>query len=89
MFRLQMRRLIEAFKHKLSIFKRPEIYPFHESESDIENVYEPDQLLDSDEEGDKEEDVEISILLKRKNHSTKTFGFCLNEHRLRISTTSK
>ena len=51
-----MRRLIETFiKHKLSIFKRPEIDPFQASDSEIENVYdyEPYQLLDSD------EDVEI------------------------------
>ena len=53
-----MRHLIETFiKHKLSIFKRPEIDPlFKAIESDIENVY--DQLLDSDEEGNKDEDVE-------------------------------
>ena len=77
-----MRRLIETFiKHKLSIFKRPEIDLFQASESDIENIYEPDQLLDSDKEGDKDEDVEILILLQRKNHSSETFGFCLNKRR--------
>ena len=52
-----MRCLIEtSIKHKLSILKRPEIDPFQASESNIENMYE---LLDSDEEGDKDENVEI------------------------------
>ena len=72
-----MRRLIETFiKHKLSVFKRPEVDPIQTSQSDIENVYEPDHLLDSDEERDKDENVEISILLQRKNHSPETFSFC-------------
>ena len=84
-----MRRLIETFiKHILSTFKRPEIDPFQASEYDIENVYEPDQLLDSDKDGDKDEDVERSILLQRKNLS-ETFGFCLNKHRPGISDASK
>ena len=85
-----MRRLIQIFiKHKLSIFKRPEIDPIQASQSDIENLYEPDQLLDSDEEEDKDEDVDVSILLQRKNHSPDTFGFCLNKRRPRISAASK
>ena len=86
-----MRRLIETFiKHKLSIFKRSEIDSFQASESDTEYVYESDQLLDSDEKGDKNEDVEIStILLQRKNHSSETFGFCLNERRPQVSATLK
>ena len=67
-----MQRLIETFiKHQLLIFKRPEIDPFQASESDIKNVYEPDQLLNSDEdEGDNDENVGISILSQRKNHSS-------------------
>ena len=62
-------------------FKRPEIDLFQASEPDSENVYEPDQLLDSDEERDKSEDVEISILYRGKNHLSDTFGFCLNKRR--------
>ena len=54
---------IETFiKLKLSIFRRPEIDPFQASESDITDMYEPDQLIDSDKEKYKDEDVEISIL---------------------------
>ena len=79
-----MKRLIETF-----IFKRSEIDPFQTSEFDIENVYQPDQLLDSDEKRGKNEDVVISILLLRKNHSSETFGFCLNKRRPRISAASK
>ena len=85
-----MRRLIEIFiKLKLSIFKRLEIDPFQASESDITDMYDPDQLLDYDEEGYEDEDVEISILFQRKSHSFETwlipFGFRLNKLRSRIS----
>ena len=55
-----------VIKHKLSIFKRAKNDPFQASETDIENVYEPDQLLDSGKEGEKDEDVEIVILLQIK-----------------------
>ena len=83
-----MRCLIETFiNYKLSIFKKPDIDPVKTSEFDIENVYEPDQLLDSDEEGDKDEDVKI--LFQRKSHSFETFSFCLNKRRSRISAASK
>ena len=79
-----MRRLIETFiKHKLSIFKKPEFDPIQASQSNIENVYKPDQLLDSEEERDRDEDIEISILLQRKNHSPETFGFCSNKRRVK------
>ena len=84
-----MRHLIETFKHKLSIFKRPEIDSFQASKSDIENMYEQDQLLDSDDEEGKAEDVEISNLLQIKIHLSETFGSYLNKRCPQISAASK
>ena len=44
---------------QLSVLEEPQVDPFQKSESDIEYAYELDQLLDPDEEGDEDEDVDI------------------------------
>lgn len=49
----------ELLRTQLSILDEPQNDPFQASESDIEDAYEPDQLLDPDEEGDEDEDVDI------------------------------
>ena len=49
----------ELLQTQLSIVEEPQVDPFHSSESDIEDAYEPNQLLDADKDRDEDEDGEI------------------------------
>ena len=56
----------ERLQTQLSILEEPQVDPFQASESDIEDAYGPDQLLDPDEEGDEDDDVDICYFFTEK-----------------------